>query len=156
MEATEEGRGLIMREGELYQRVYIASALANQDIVCEVLGKVRAAGHAVTYDWTEHGSLEGAEPKRCYAVAQAELAGVATATALVLVLPGGRGAHVELGAALGLGTSVLIVGTEDGAKQGFAYPCLFHTLCQSITLPELTSDEVWRAVQPWLARLSGR
>lgn len=90
-------------------KVYIAASLGGLDEAKAVMQAVRQAGGHITYDWTEGGrvtDLATDAPR----VSSAEIEGVRAADVLVLLIPGGRGAHVELGAALALGLPVIVVG----------------------------------------------
>lgn len=88
-------------------RFYVASRLENADVVRDVRDKMLKEGHALTYDWTIAGSVRG-DLAKLREVAEAETRGVAEADILILLLPGGRGAHVELGIALGCKKPVVI------------------------------------------------
>mgnify|MGYP000405534167 CR=1 FL=1 len=87
-------------------KVYIAASLGGLDEAKAVMQAVRQAGGHITYDWTEGGrvtDLATDAPR----VSSAEIEGVRAADVLVLLIPGGRGAHVELGAALALGLAAV-------------------------------------------------
>ena len=90
-------------------KFYIATRLERADdhrIAREVL---EAAGHQITYDWTVHGSVKDEGVSRIREVAMAELGGVRDADFVVVLLPGGRGTHAELGAATVLGKPVYLI-----------------------------------------------
>jgi nucleoside 2-deoxyribosyltransferase len=55
--------------------------------------------------WTDQ---DDATPDGYAKIALAELAGVREADVLIVLLPGGYGTHVEIGAALGLGKPVIL------------------------------------------------
>lgn len=102
-------------------KVYVAGQLADTAAVTGAQQAILAAGHELTHDWTQ--DLEFTED---YAsrledsahLAQADLAGVMVADAVVVLASGaqpGRGLFVELGAALaraelGLLRHVVVVG----------------------------------------------
>lgn len=81
-------------------KVYIATALERADEARAFAGAVAALGHTLTYSWWEHGSVQADGPARIAQVAMDELEGVRVADLVVVLLPGGRGTHTELGAAL--------------------------------------------------------
>lgn len=83
-------------------RYYIASGLANVEQVKRVKAKLDAAGWEHTYDWTVHGSVRRDGIGRLAEVAAAEIEGVYMADVVIVLLPGGRGTHTELGAALSM------------------------------------------------------
>lgn len=105
-------------------KIYVASSLENAAHVRRVQTALIAAGHTITYDWTVHGSVWTAGPARIREVAEAEHRGVVTADAVVVLLPGARGTHIELGIALGAGVPVILVGEQyssDGREPAFYF-----------------------------------
>jgi len=75
-----------------------------------------------TFAWTgEDGTGSGGHA----AIAMAELQGVREADVLVVLLPGGYGTHVEIGAALALGKPV-ILHAPDRKTLETPYLCVFH------------------------------
>lgn len=81
-------------------KVYIATALERAEEARAFAGALAALGHTLTYSWWEHGSVQAEGPERIAQVAMDELEGVRVADLVVVLLPGGRGTHTELGAAL--------------------------------------------------------
>jgi nucleoside 2-deoxyribosyltransferase len=86
-------------------KFYIASRLENAETVRVLAKLLEERGWSLTYDWTKLGPVRD---DRLPDVAKAEITGVEWADVLILLLPGGRGAHVELGIALARGKKVLI------------------------------------------------
>lgn len=80
---------------------YIASGLGNAEQVKAVKAKLDAAGWRHTYDWTVHGSVQSEGKERLHEVSSAESVGVWEADVLIVLLPGGRGTHSELGMQIG-------------------------------------------------------
>jgi hypothetical protein len=89
-------------------RVYLASGLQNIERARQVRDWIAAAGHTITYDWMAHGPAGDRGAEYLTAIADRELQGVKDADCVVVLLPGGRGTHAELGAALALNKSVLV------------------------------------------------
>jgi hypothetical protein len=87
-------------------RVYVAGQLADKDAVRAAQAKVQAAGHTLTHDWTQDLCFTqsyASRPEDSAVIAQADLAGVLAAEAVVVLASSnepGRGLFVELGAAL--------------------------------------------------------
>ena len=111
-------------------RVYVASGLKNAENVKLVHRRLRELGHEVTYDWTTHGSVKHLGTSVMRQVATDEQRGVETAHRLIVLLPppgfetSGRGTHVELGVAIGLGTPVII---HSPVSEPFELkPCAFY------------------------------
>jgi nucleoside 2-deoxyribosyltransferase len=84
--------------------------------------KLKARGWERTYKWTAHGG-EGTDGHA--KVALAELEGVQKADVLIVLLPGGFGTHVEIGAALALGKPVILHSPNRETLET-PYPCIFH------------------------------
>ncbi len=104
-------------------KFYIASKFENAAQVQAVRDVLVAAGHTHTFDWTRCGLATSAH--ELAEVGAAEMDGVAAADVVIVLLPGGFGTHVELGAANALGIPVLLVApTEDDLKG--AKPCPFY------------------------------
>jgi nucleoside 2-deoxyribosyltransferase len=103
------------------RRFYLASR-KDRSRECDVLqATLEAAGWKRTYAWTD-AQLDA---EHYAAVASAELAGVREANVLVVLLPGGYGTHVEIGAALALGKPI-IIHAPDRETLKTPYPCIFH------------------------------
>ena len=109
-------------------RFYIASGLKNHANVSRLADLLKDRGHVHTYDWTIHGAVY--KPEKLWSenvnamleVSVAEMNGVRSADIVIVLPPGGRGTHVELGAAIALNKKIYLVGNllyED-------YPCAFH------------------------------
>lgn len=69
-------------------------------------------GHEIAYDWTVQGSLKSISKERLQEVALLELNGISISEFVVVLLPGGKGTHLELGFAIAKGKKVFLH-TED-------------------------------------------
>jgi hypothetical protein len=109
-------------------KVYIATAFANQDGFRKAKALLEANGHTVTHDWTNEPPVpEGVEEKKEFLneAAVKDAIGVAEADALVmLVVPDMGCAYVELGIALTVGLSVIIVGKDNPGNRD----CIFYKI----------------------------
>lgn len=118
-------------------KYYIATRLENHAAHNVVRDAMAAEGHEITYDWTTHGPVWRDGLMRIREVAHAETQGVLDADLVIVLLPGGRGTHVELGIAIAAGKRVLLH-SENGDPFG-ATPetCAFyhHYSCDSTTVP---------------------
>jgi len=81
-------------------KYYIASGLPNFARVNQAAAALNAAGHERTYDWTVHCDIRAEGPGRMRSVSSRELGGVMDADLVLVLMPGGKGTHTELGAAL--------------------------------------------------------
>lgn len=107
-------------------RVYIASRLENIEFVRQVISRLEEVGVGVTYDWTKHGSVQDEGLSRINDVAHFEAWGVRNADACIVLLPGGRGTHVELGIAIGRFVPVLIIAPVEGHLGSDGRTCAFY------------------------------
>lgn len=89
-------------------RFYIATGLERVADHQRVMRALHEVGHRITYSWAAHGSVQREGEARIREVALAEKAGVKEADFVVVLLPGGRGTHAELGMALAWNKPVFI------------------------------------------------
>jgi len=107
-------------------KFYIASGVENAKIVSELAAIMKADGHTHTYDWTQtlNHNNDDSELK---ALAYAEVKGVQDAEILIVILPGGRGTHTEIGIAIASEIPIVIYGSSpdayivNGQKNPFYY-----------------------------------
>lgn len=78
-------------------KFYIATSLSNWASHNKVRDALIAFEHEISYDWTLHGRVISASKDRLRELAIQELRGVSEADVLIVLLPGGRGTHIELG-----------------------------------------------------------
>lgn len=79
-------------------KYYIASSFQNKTVVNELSQKLKELGYLQTYDWTVNDKAETKE--RLEKIGKEELKGVSASDFLIVVLPGGKGTHVEFGIAI--------------------------------------------------------
>ncbi len=89
-------------------KFYIASGFENAKIVKSVATVLKAYGMMHTFDWTIYENVKDADDATIYKIAECGLQGVKEADILVVLLPGGRGTHVELGIANCTGKKVFL------------------------------------------------
>lgn len=105
-------------------KLYLASGLENADKVKELAEYATNLGHTLTYAWWEHGSVQAQGADRIAEVGNAELDGVRDADVVLILLPGARGTHVEMGAALAFDKPTFIYGNRydaNGRECSFYY-----------------------------------
>lgn len=107
-------------------KFYIASRLENAEQVKCVAHVLKTWGWEHTYDWTSHGSVQMEGEARIREVAHNEMQGVADADVVIVLLPGGRGTHAELGAAIALNKPTFIYAQSDGLFQQDGRTCAFY------------------------------
>jgi nucleoside 2-deoxyribosyltransferase len=79
-------------------KFYIASGLQNKENVQRVAAYLKSFSFIHTYDWTQNDRADSVVKLK--AIGEAERLGVVEADFLIVLLPGGKGTHVELGMAL--------------------------------------------------------
>jgi nucleoside 2-deoxyribosyltransferase len=104
------------------KRFYLATRKDRNAQAEPLLKALKAHGWERTHAWTEH---DDASPDGYAKIALAELAGVREADVLIVLLPGGYGTHVEIGAALALGKPVILHAPNRKTLET-PYPCPFH------------------------------
>lgn len=120
-------------------RIYVASGLQNRERVVLAMDRLRSLGHEITYDWTRHGDVRSLGEARMEEVAQNETCGVTGADIVLLLLPGGKGTHIELGLSLATAkTKRILLWSETGVEfGGGADTCVFyhHPAIERIACP---------------------
>lgn len=104
------------------KRFYLATRkdrAAEADAISDTL---KSRGWERTLTWTNQ---DGQGPDHHAKIAQDELEAVRNADVLIVMLPGGYGTHVEIGAALALGKQV-VLHAPDRQTLETPYPCIFH------------------------------
>ncbi|HWQ59153.1 MAG TPA: group-specific protein [Clostridia bacterium] len=100
-------------------RFYVASGLENQERVRLVIERICTRGHTMAYDWTTHGDVRCKGEEVLITIAGNETFAVIDASFVLILLPGGRGTHTELGLALASRSNKRIVlWSETGEEFG--------------------------------------
>lgn len=107
-------------------KFYIASKLENHAAVSALRAELVKLGHCVTYDWTVHGPVYRSGLARVAAVAVDEVRGVLDADFVVVLWPGGRGTHVELGMAIAAGKPTVFVSDHEPHHEATTETCAFY------------------------------
>ena len=127
-------------------KYYIATKLeraADHNVVRDSMAR---RGHELTYDWTHHGSVQREGQARISQVAELERCGVTSADLVIVLLPGGRGTHAELGIALGFGVPVLLHAPDDEPFSG-AETCAFYHAAGVHRVSGPGIDALWREAE---------
>jgi nucleoside 2-deoxyribosyltransferase len=90
---------------------YIGSGFANIHQVRELAAFLKEQGFHQTYDWTANSRAADAGELR--AIGEAEFAAVKEADFVAIILPAGKGSHIELGLALGFGKRVYLYSAKN-------------------------------------------
>jgi nucleoside 2-deoxyribosyltransferase len=125
------------------KRFYISTRYDRRTDAATLMDLLRRRGWVPSFDWTgvqDYSNLA--------ALAVAEIDGVREADAVIVLLPGGFGTHVELGAALAFGKP-LVVHARNRSVLEEPYPCVFHyhPAVQLIVSDILNEDEILARLQ---------
>lgn len=107
-------------------KYYIASKLENHPAHNLLRDALAVHGHEITYDWTVHGPVYRSGLARVREVAVDETKGVLDADFVVVLWPGGRGTHVELGMAIAAGKPVIFVSDVEAHHEATTETCAFY------------------------------
>ncbi len=107
---------------------YVATGLENRERAAKVILRLCALGHSPAYDWTLHGDVRNAGESRMNEVSANEIAAVSGAELVLILLPGGKGTHIELGTALATCDNKRIVLWSESAEAfgGGTATCVFY------------------------------
>lgn len=107
-------------------KFYIASKLENHAKVSELRNELVKHGHCITYDWTAHCAVYGSGLARVRDVSVDETRGVLDADVVIVLWPGGRGTHVEMGIAIGAGKPVIFISPDSRHHEATQETCAFY------------------------------
>jgi nucleoside 2-deoxyribosyltransferase len=103
---------------------YIASSFKNIQQVRYVSEQLKEKGFTQTYDWTRNeraASLEDLER-----IGQEEKSAVMDSDIIVVLLPAGKGSHIEMGIALGLRKKVFLYSPSDEMRNLAETSTFYH------------------------------
>lgn len=109
-------------------KFYLASGLENAEKARFFRNELVREGLEQTYDWTVHGAVAGQGVDRIREVAEFELRGVERADFVLVVLPGGKGTHFEMGAAFAYGRPVFLYSPDRAILEDHPQTCAFYHL----------------------------
>ena len=110
-------------------KFYIASRLENEVRVQELADLLKAWGLEHTHNWTEHGNVRGRGEDMMRVVAVKETCGTLEADLVIVLMPGEKGTHTELGMAIARGKNVIIHSENpEDFDLDATKPCSFYWL----------------------------
>ncbi|WP_409274601.1 nucleoside 2-deoxyribosyltransferase [Neobacillus sp. SCS-31] len=92
-------------------RFYIAASLNNRDRVRYVSKELKVRGFIQTYDWTVNEKIATLEELR--EIGQKETNAVMESDFVVVLLPAGKGSHIELGIAIGNRKKIYLYSSDN-------------------------------------------
>jgi nucleoside 2-deoxyribosyltransferase len=111
------------------EKFYVASSFRNLEAVRYVANHLTSEGYIHTYDWTKNA--KGKEEQTftfedLEEIAQKEKNGVLEADLIVVLLPGGKGTHIELGIALGQGKRIFLYSPNEEVNDFQTTSTFYH------------------------------
>lgn len=94
-------------------KFYIASSFQNIKQVRELAELLKGKGWKHTYDWTDNQKVESYA--RLAEIGKKEMNAVSESDLLIVILPAGKGSHIEMGIALALEKSIYLFSTCKSA-----------------------------------------
>lgn len=117
------------KQGGKDMKFYIGSGLKNKEAVRTVAGKLKQSGWDHTYDWTQNELVSSLEELRT--IGMLEKQAVDAADVVVILLPGGKGTHIELGMAIATKKKIFLHDSSGEAMNVPTTSTFYH-------LPEIT------------------
>ncbi len=105
-------------------KFYVASSFKNIDKVRNVSKQLKSRGYIHTYDWTQIEKASTLEDLEL--IGQKEKDAVAEADFIVVLLPAGKGSHIELGIALGLNKRVILYSPNNEINNVTTTSTFYH------------------------------
>lgn len=91
-------------------KFYIASSFRNIETVRMAVERLISNGFVLTYDWTHGAATSIGELET---IGKSEKQAVMEADVVIIMLPAGKGSHVEMGIALGTGKQVFLYSPDE-------------------------------------------
>ena len=106
-------------------KFYVASGFKNKEIVRYVSQYLKNKGFIHTYDWTQNKRASTFENLK--EIGHQERNAVLESDFIIVILPGGKGSHIELGIALGQGKKIYLY-SPDGELNNLDTTSTFYHL----------------------------
>lgn len=97
---------------EGYMKFYIGAGLKSAEIVKNIASRLTQIGWEHTYDWTKDVNEEETT-QELTTYAKLEQQAIYDSDIVIIVLPGGRGTHIELGMALALNKKIYLYSAQE-------------------------------------------
>lgn len=123
-------------------KYYIATSTARMPFHNLVRDGLKQFGHEITYDWTAHGSVRETNQTRLQEVAHAEFQAILDADFVLILLPGGKGTHAELGFSIASKKKVFIHCEDPAVFEPGPEVCAFYHHASVIRLTGPTETVV--------------
>jgi len=107
-------------------KYYIATSIERAPLHNIVRDGLQKLGHEIAYDWTTHGSVKHTSTARLAEVAHFESQGILASDFVLVLLPGGKGTHVELGLSIASGKMVYLHSEDPNLFEIGPQVCAFY------------------------------
>lgn len=126
-------------------KFYVGSGMKNWELVNYYAKLLKENGWEQTHDWVKNIS-DDISKDDMIKYASLESQGVADADVVIMLLPGGRGAHIELGMAMALNKKIFLCSTT---KEEFSIEntVAFYELPKIIQLVGNAEDNVNKIIE---------
>ena len=126
-------------------KFYIGSGMKNCELVNYYAKLLKENGWEQTHDWVKNIS-DDVSKDDMIKYASLESQGVATADVVIMLLPGGRGAHIELGMAMALNKKIFLCSTTE-EEFSIENTVAFYELPKITQLVGIAEDNVRKIIE---------
>ena len=106
------------------EKFYVASSFKNIDTVRYVSNELINRGYIQTYDWTQNNRASSV--KELKELGQQERNAVLESDFIIVLLPAGKGSHIEFGIALGQGKRIYLYSQNDEVNKFETTSTFYH------------------------------
>ncbi|MGD6885382.1 nucleoside 2-deoxyribosyltransferase [Staphylococcus shinii] len=107
------------------KKFYIASSFQNKEMINHLSQILESLDYIQTYNWTKNENAISIEQLK--SIGRQEYKGIIDSDFLIVVLPGGKGTHVELGIALSQSKPIYLY-SQDSNTFHPSHSCTFYHL----------------------------
>jgi len=107
-------------------KYYIATSIKRAKEHNQIRDALNNLGHKITYDWTLHGSVKNISLERLKEVGEDMIDAIKEADFIVVLLPGGKGTHTELGASIAYNKPVFVHALDANLMKLGDQTCAFY------------------------------
>lgn len=132
------------------KRFYVASSFKNVENVHYVAQNLDSKGYVNTYDWTRNAKALNEKAftfEDLRDIGQKERDALLNADVVVVLLPGGKGTHIEMGIAIGQAKRIILHSPDDAINN-------FETTSTFYHLPEV--EKCYGTLDELLEKIIGR
>lgn len=126
-------------------KFYVGSGMKNWELVNNYAKLLKKNGWEQTHDWVKNIS-DDISRDDMIKYASLESQGVADADVVIMLLPGGRGAHIELGMAMALNKKIFLCSTTE-EEFSIENTVAFYELPKIIQLVGNAEDNVKKIIE---------